>query len=90
MAENKIITCIECCNLKEFCFCFCPYCGETYGGCKCNYNKSSFNEKKITINSDNQILISLNSSFEKQDFVNDSESDYARLEKWHIGRANFP
>ena len=90
MSENNIITCIECGNLKEFCYCFCPYCGETNDDCNCSHKRLGFDEEKITITSDNQILVSLNFPIEKHNFVNDSESDFTRLEKWRIGRANFP
>jgi len=89
MVGNKITTCIECGNLREICYCFCPYCGEE-GDCNCNHKRLVFDEEKITINSGNHIMVSLKSPIEKQDFVNDSKDDFYRLEKWHIGRANFP
>ena len=90
MVGNKITTCIECGNIIEICYCFCPYCGASYDDCKCIDKELTFEETKISLNSSNQILVSLKFPIEKQNFVNDSKDDFYRLEKWHIGRANFP
>ena len=90
MVRNKITTCIECGNLRDICYCFCPYCGESYNDCKCIDKELTFEETKISLNSSNQILVSLKSPIDKQNFVNNSRDDFTRLEKWRIGRANFP
>ena len=90
MGGKKITTCIECRNMIEICYCFCPYCGEVDDDCKCFDKELMFEETKISLNSSNQILVSLKSPIEKHNFVNDSVDDFTRLEKWRIGRANFP
>ena len=90
MVENKVKTCIDCGNFIEICYCFCPYCGVIYDDCNCADKETVLEEENISRNYGNQILVSLKSPIEQKKFVNDSRDDFTRLEKWHIGRANFP
>lgn len=81
MIKNTIITCVKCGNFKKICNCFCSYCGKIHDNSDCDPKRMDFKEKAITKNLENQILVSLNSSVEKQNFIYDSENDFIYLEK---------
>lgn len=84
MAENENIFCIECKTSLEQCFCICPYCGEQKNNCFCSI---------IDARDDVEILSTKHHSKlreSKSSFKSTRDDDWWRLEKWQIGRRNFP
>ncbi len=83
MTENENIFCIECKTSIEQCFCFCPYCGEQKNSCFCNVDTKDdagiFSTKRYS-----------KPSTSKSSFQSTKDDDWWRLEKWQIGRRNFP
>lgn len=88
--DTKIITCDECGNMVEICYCLCPFCGDTAGNCNCTEEELILGKNEIYDFSGNQTLIALKQCNQGNDFTNDSDLEFQRLEKWRIGRANFP
>ena len=89
MIENETIFCIECKSSIECCFCSCSYCGEIIENCHCNLEDSRENDKTLSIK--HYPKLGLLKQSKKLSFVNTKDDvDWRRLEKWQIGRRNFP
>ena len=88
VTENETIFCIKCRGSIECCFCSCPYCGEINDDCCCKLEKSKNSNKILpTKYNSKHGLLKQSKTFS---FVNRNDDDWWRLEKWHIGRRNFP
>ena len=86
--ENESIFCFICRSSIECCFCSCPYCGEINNDdCNCKLQKSKNNNKRS--HTKNNSKYDLSQQSKTFSFMNRND-DWWRLEKWHIGRKNFP
>ena len=83
MAENNTVFCIECKTSIEQCFCICPYCGEQKNNCFC-YVDVQDNVGVLSTKHHSKLASS------KSSFKRTRDDDWWRLEKWQIGRRNFP
>lgn len=88
--ESKIITCKECGNMVDMCYCLCPYCGEITDDCNCTEEELILEKNEIYEFSGNQALISIPEINCDDNLTKYSDFEFQRLEKWRIGRANFP
>ncbi len=84
----SMLNCIECKGSIEYCFCSCPYCGETIENCCCNQESSRDSDKILPTK--HYSKRSLLKQSKKPNFVNTKNDDWWRLEKWQIGRSRFP
>ena len=86
--EKQIpLFCVKCRDSIECCFCSCPYCGENIENCNCNLESSNKSKKFSPVK--NHSKLGLLKQSETFSFMN-RDDDWWRLEKWHIGRSNFP
>lgn len=88
VAESGSILCRECKGSIEYCYCYCPYCGSMTEHCRCNLENSKGSDKILSALR-NSKLDPLNKS-KKLSLANTHDDDWWRLEKWQIGRRNFP
>ena len=86
MIEKDIEFNIECKRAIEYCFCCCPYCGNTITSCSCESDRLTKDMDLTTNRYHNHIS---NQSKHMHSYRSD-EQDWWRLEKWQVGRRNFP
>jgi hypothetical protein len=79
ITESEAVFCIECKTPIEQCFCFCPYCGEQKNNCFCNIDTEVLSTKNYS-----------KPDLPKPSFHNTRDDFWWRLEKWQVGRRNFP
>ena len=87
MKEDTVFS-IKCKRSIEYCFCCCPYCGDLMENCHCNLNDSSKNDKFLPTKQEFKPHRVKQSTELPLD--NTKDDDWWRLEKWQIGRRNFP
>ena len=79
--ENENIFCIECKCSIESCFCSCPYCGEQKDNCCCNITETKEDSKLLPDRYYSKRSLKISST---------RDDGWWRLEKWQVGRRNFP
>jgi len=86
IAENKISFCHECSGPIEYCFCYCPYCGDRAERCPCDLENSKDIESLPTTNHSKLSFLKQT----KKPYVVSIKDNWWRLEKWQIGGRKFP
>jgi len=87
-AEKESILCRVCKGSVEYCFCYCPYCGDMTENCRCNPENLKSIDK--TLPTSHRYKRSLWNKSKKISIVNTKDDGWWRLEKWQIGRMKFP
>ena len=84
----SIMSCIECKNSIEYCFCSCAYCGKMKENCCCNLVNTRNSDKTVPIKHHSKYnLLKQSKTF---NLTNSKDDEWWRLEKWQIGRCKFP
>ena len=89
-SENLVI-CSDCSNFIFSCQCICPYCGDIADGVRnCSCSKKTLGGKNTETNITNLEFDSMKKLNKIQDLIKEYDDDWKRLEKWKVGRSNFP
>ena len=81
--DYEAVFCIECKTILDQCLCICPYCGEHKSNCLCNADV--IDDVRIPSTKHASKLKMSNTYLDSA-----RHDDWWRLEKWQVGRRNFP
>lgn len=90
LSSENLINCSKCSNFTFSCQCICPYCGDTIDSdCNCLKKTLEIKNTEIKLRLDFQ-YDSIKEPTEIQDLIKEYDDEWRRLEKWQVGRRNFP
>jgi len=90
LSSDTLVVCSQCSDFTFSCQCICPYCGDAVDS-DCNCSKKNLERKNIErgLRTDFQ-QESMKKITETQNLIKEHDENWKRLEKWQVGRRNFP